>query len=57
VKDDTYSWIFKTEGRPLTIGLQELISYHLMLHGLRAFVVRDEKKVLFKGSGIYSGED
>lgn len=47
----------KDEGRPLGTGLQELVSNHLMLHGLRAFVVSDKEKVLFKESGNYAGDD
>jgi hypothetical protein len=47
----------KDEGGPLGVGLQELISNHLMLHWLRAFVVSDKEKVLFKESGNYAGDD
>ena len=47
----------KDEGGPLEIGLQELVSNHLMLHRLRAFVVSDKEKVLFKESGNYAGDD
>lgn len=35
----------KDEGRPLEIGLQDLVSNHLMLQELRAFVVSDKEKV------------
>jgi hypothetical protein len=37
--------------------LQELVSNHLMLHWLRAFVVSDKEKVLLKGSGDHVGDD
>jgi hypothetical protein len=47
----------KDEGRPLEIGLQELVSNHLMLHWLRVFVVSDKEKVLLKGSGNCAGDD
>jgi len=38
----------KDEGGPLGIGLQELVSNHLMLHCLRDFVVSDKEKGLVK---------
>jgi hypothetical protein len=43
--------------KSLETGLQELVSYHIMLHLLRAFVVSDKEKVLLKGSGAHVGDD
>jgi len=34
-----------------------LVSNHLMLHLLRAFVVSDKEKVLLKRSGAHAGDD
>ena len=45
------------EGGPPGIGLQELVSNHLMLNLLRAFVVSDKEKVSIKGSGNCEGDD
>ena len=53
----TFYSCIKDEGGPLETGLQELVSNHLMLHLLRAFVVSDKEKVSLKGSGDCVGDD
>lgn len=47
----------KDEGRPLEIGLQELVSNHLKLQLSKAFVVSVKEKALFKGVRYAVGDD